>query len=115
MHFIKFIHLLFALGLIGLTSYCIFSKDTFFRGNIKKILLLMSIFALFTGALLVHQTPYNFHTPWIQAAFILLSIFMIGIVFSFYKKIDHPFFYSILLVLLILISQDAVRKMTFFK
>ncbi len=75
----------------------------------------MSVFALMTGVLLVYQTPYIFHTPWIQTAFILLSIFIIGILFSLYKKIDHPFFYSILLILLILISQDAVRKMTFFQ
>jgi FtsH-binding integral membrane protein len=115
MHFIKFIHLLFALGLVGLTASCILSKNIFFRKNAKKILLLMSIFALMTGVLLVYQTPYTFHTPWIQAALILLGIFITGILFSFYKKIDHPFFYSILLILLILISQDAVRKMTFFK
>jgi len=73
------------------------------------------VLALLTGALLIYPKHYSFHTPWVQMAFIIVSIFILGIiVLFFYKKMDHAFFYSILLVLLILISQDAIRKITFF-
>ena len=121
-HLIKFIHVLFALGLLGTTIYCL----TFFITtsprhalvSLNKFLLLLSLFAMLTGTLLVHPKNFTFQTPWIQAAYFLLFVYAVGIsLFLILKKINRwvgLFFYLILFTILILITHDAVTKTTLF-
>jgi len=71
---------------------------------------------MITGALLVHPQHFSFHTPWIQAAFLLSSLFMAGIIllmlFLPKKRGGLTAAYLFLLSLIVLITHDAVNKMT---
>ena len=113
-YFIKFFHLLFAMGLLGTVAFLFYSK------NIRpwyKILFCFSFFALLTGTLLVYPAHFTFHTPWIKAAYLLLSMFIAGLVGLFLYPIKNKkltkFIFLILFLLLLLITHDAVRKESF--
>ena len=125
--FIKFIHLLAALGLLGLTISCWIlvgaknfsdlQNDIFSRFN--KIILSLGALAMVTGTLLVYPKHFTFHTPWIQAAYLLLLIFC-GMIFSLllYKtKRKNSWIwrciYFVAIIILIGIVRDAVMKTTF--
>lgn len=129
-HFIKFIHVSLSLMLLGSAVFCLvvmISKkfataqlsrfDIIFQVN--KLILLFAIFAMLTGTFLVYPKNFSFHTPWIQAAYLLGFIFCLGILFLifFKKKIKNKIIwfclYSFLLAILIAITHDAVTKTTF--
>jgi hypothetical protein len=137
--FIKFIHLLLTLGLLSSAIYCLIvigsrqfatrvsSRQNLFRLN--KIILILGLFAMLTGTLLVIPKHFTFHTPWIQAAYVLLMIFGLGIaslallkkkrlfqkdrVISRKERLGWQVAYLILIIILIGIIHDAVTKTTF--
>lgn len=121
--FIKFIHVLFAIGLIGGTSYCLVAVGSkkFNWMWCNKHLIYFSIAALITGVLLVYPTHFTFHTAWIKAAFLLVFVFCTGILILFLIKnkiaLKNLWFWRVmylaLVVILILITHDAVTKTTF--
>jgi len=137
-HIVKFIHLVFALGLLGLAIYCLLligskkfgmttrnHRQRIIRSN--KILLLFSLLAMITGSLLVIPKHFTFHTPWIQAAYILLLVFGVGIALltllkrkrvsrrgiSNTERFGWLVAYCFLIMILIGIVHDAVMKATF--
>lgn len=94
-------------------------------------MLLISLFILVTGTFLVLPRHFTFHTPWIQAAYLLTMIYFICIsvliLLKKYRlmkedtgKISKPkqllwrLAYIFLLVLLTLVVHDAVTKTTLF-
>lgn len=117
---IKFIHLLITLGLLGLTFHCVTAKGTLNLKRINVTLLSLSVLAIATGTLLVYPKHFTFHTPWIQAAYVLVVGFClcIGSMVFFNRKICVPKnllrgIYLILFTLLVLVIHDAVTKTTF--
>jgi len=119
---IKFAHILLALSLLGLTTYCLSLTNAKHRTElvfINKNLLIIGFFALLTGSLLVYPKHFNFHTPWIQAAYLLLIIYgiTIGLCIKFSKKIAQTWIgrciYLTLIAILMIIIHDAVMKDTF--
>ncbi len=119
---VKFAHILTALALLGLTSYCLFVASGRHRVSLlffNKSLLIISFFALLTGSLLVYPKHFNFHTPWIQAAYVLLIMYGLALRFSikFFHHMTKTWlwrsFYVILIFILILIIHDAVTKQPF--
>jgi hypothetical protein len=118
---LKFIHVLVALGLLSFTSYCLIllgSKQFDTLTLFNKLLLYLSPLAMLTGTLLVHPKHYTFHTPWIQAAYLLLILFMSCIMLLTFKGKYKPawlyqLIYFSLVLVLIVITHDAVRKATF--
>ncbi|MCD6038786.1 MAG: hypothetical protein K0S27_186 [Gammaproteobacteria bacterium] len=118
---LKFAHVLLALGLLGLTSCCFIaggSKHYPILSVLNNILLYLSFFALLTGTLLVHSKHYTFHTAWIQAAYFFLTFFIFIISLLILKKNNlprwlYPGVYLFLIILLIIIMHDAVRKVAF--
>ena len=71
---------------------------------------------MISGSLLIYPKGYTFHTHWIQAAYLLLSIFVLSIFLLKYLKYFKylKIIYFILILLLIFIIRDAVTKTTFF-
>jgi hypothetical protein len=118
--FLKFIHVIFALSLFGGTLYCLTAKHNLIASSTKP-LLFMSLLAMLTGTLLVYPKHFTFHTPWIIAAYTLLFLVMLGILFLFSLKkkgiFNRPWnlrvTYFILGLLLLFIIHDAVTKTTF--
>jgi uncharacterized membrane protein YozB (DUF420 family) len=126
-NFLKFIHLLLTLSLLGSVGYClallisknrIANRPLIYRLN--KIILVLAFFAMLTGTFLVHPKHFTFHTPWIQAAYILIVCFSLGLfalMFLSKKQIRFSgiaiFFYLLLLLVLVFIVHDAVTKTTF--
>lgn len=123
---IKFIHLLLTLGLLGSTVFCIvligtkkLTSSRFYQSC--KIILLLALLVAFTGTLLVHPRHFTFHTPWIQAAYLLIISFIISILLLMHVRkkqveINHwpwQLAYCGLVILLITIIHDAVTKTTF--
>jgi len=129
----KCIHLLFGTALLGIFM---FNYLILLRQNNSILLkislkidycLLGTIVVMFiTGTLLVPEYQWTYHTPWIEAAYGLLSVITLlifnNIIFK-RKKIKNPvqslnflFHLSQLIgmVILILISKDAVTKHTWF-
>lgn len=118
---IKFAHILIALSLLGLTSYCMTLTSAKQRTRLiffNKSLFIISFFALLTGSLLVYPKHYTFHTHWIQAAYLLIIIYgmMIGFSILYMKRIAQAWVwrcvYGVLIFILILIIHDAVTKHT---
>jgi hypothetical protein len=121
-YIIKFVHVLFALSLLGLTVYCLSLTNAKYQTRLlffNKNLLMISFFALITGSLLVYPKHFTFHTPWIQAAYLLIIIYgiMIGLFIAFSKKITRVWIwrclYLSLIAILVIIIHDAVTKHTF--
>lgn len=121
-HFIKFFHVLIALGLMSLILCCLILIGPSNQKIIKqfnKTLLLLSPFALITGTLLVHPKHFTFHTPWILAAYLFLFVFcaIIAYILTFQKSFSGKWrwraVYLILMGILIVIVHDAVSKSSF--
>lgn len=122
-NFLKFFHLIFALGLLGSVFICMISIDSknkiFNRFN--QFILLLAFLAMITGTFLVHPKNYTFYTPWIQAAYLLIFIFsFIVLLLLFLRKkfgqiprVLELFIYLLLVVLLLFVIHDAVTKTTF--
>jgi hypothetical protein len=109
-HFVKFIHILCALGLLGGTTYR-FMAITF---RLNKLFLLLAGLAILTGTLLIYPTHFTFHTPWIIAAYLLTFFYILGVTLSLFLKTPSRLIYFFLMVTLILIIHDAVTKTTLF-
>lgn len=120
-YFIKFIHLLCTLGLLGIVGYCLVSriKQSVFPRTLNKLMLLLAAGAAFTGTLLIYPKHFTIHTPWIKAAYVFVFAFVLGLVFLIktqnHVKLArfHPIIYVALLVILVCITHDAVTKTTF--
>lgn len=122
-HFVKFFHLLSALGLLGIVflcwNLCRAPYHSRFRGNdfLHRMLFALSLIALITGTLLVYPKNYTFHTPWIKAAYLLLSLFIIIASLLNMRKLKNKQLllgiYSLLIMMLLIVAHDAVRKSTF--
>jgi uncharacterized membrane protein YozB (DUF420 family) len=117
---IKFIHLLITLSLLGLTFHCVTTKDTLNLKRINITLFCLGVFAILTGTLLVYPKHFTFHTPWIQAAYVLVVSFCLcvgAMIFFPQKSYTRKSFlrgvYFILLMLLVVVIHDAVTKTTF--
>src|SRR3989344_3989385 len=107
-HFIKFIHILCVLGLLGGTTYSLVAVT--FRLN--KIFFLLAGLAILTGTLLIYPTHFTLHTPWIIAAYLLTFAYILGVRLSLFLKKPSRLIYFILMMILILIVHDAVTKST---
>ncbi len=119
-YLVKFLHLIFALSLLGGTLYSFLAVNSKkFKFRFMNIhLLIFSVFAAITGTFLIYPAHFTFQTPWIQAAYLLLSIFVaaiMGIIFfgNREKKFLLRALYFILFFVLMLIVHDAVVKGTF--
>lgn len=120
--FLKFTHLLCVLGLMGTLSYGV-TNGSHGRpvGRFLAPLIGLSVLAMLTGTLLVHPKHYTFHTPWIQAAYLLAGLFLLGIIgFSLAEKRYRLFlphwrlgFGAVFLMVLLMIANDAINKTTF--
>lgn len=132
---LKFIHLLCVLGLLGSVMYCLTSVGSkklvgtshYFFSHAKQlhnVILRLSALVMLTGTLLVHPKYFTFHTPWIEAAYIFLLIFCLGIIFVKKQVNSSKKFtssrrwiiqgcYCLLFIILLFIVHDAVTKTTF--
>jgi uncharacterized membrane protein len=142
-HALKLLHLLNGTLLLGtlISSYlvvlyagrqqsaCLFTsliRSTF----IFDIVVLLTLLAqLLTGSLLVHPRHYDFNTPWITAAYILLTVVVSLWILTIFTRINHyrrvahnnfvstpkrlHIYYALILIAVILIIHDAVTKYTF--
>lgn len=123
---LKFVHLLLTLGLLSSTIYCVtqvVSKQWSLADGIMlrmhKGILVQIVLVAITGTFLVYPKGFTFHTPWIQAAYIFITLFTLGILslIFFRKKIKYSWMgclvYLVLMAILIGIVHDAVMKETF--
>lgn len=81
-------------------------------------MLFISLVALITGTLLVVPKHFTFHTPWIQAAYLLITLFGLSIFLlikygSRLKPILQKLIYMTLILALVCVIHDAVTKTTF--
>lgn len=115
-NFLKFFHVLFALSLLGFTTYSFLFTHKMTQQKTNPFLFLIGIFALLTGTFLVHPKHFTFHTPWILTAYFLLFLFFLGIFVLNYCKNNYwrKLISIVLIILLVLIVHDAVTKLTFF-
>jgi cell division protein FtsW (lipid II flippase) len=128
---LKFLHMLFTLGLSGAIIYCIIlvSSRKFALNNpyhhhkiyfINRALMWLMTFTILTGTLLIYPKHFTFHTPWIQAAYTLVLVFsmIVGLLIVLAKKNSQQkrwlwlLAYMLLAVILIGIIRDAVTKTT---
>lgn len=121
-YFVKFFHLIFALGLLGLTAACLFqaNRNSASLLRLNNMIFLFAFIAALTGTFLVYPKHFTFHTPWIQAAYLLVLLFCAGIfLISVLKKTFSQrliwvtrLLYVPLIFILLLIMHDAVTKTT---
>lgn len=113
-YLLKFIHLLCTLSLLGLIIYIVLFAPNRMK-QLSRLMLYLSLLALMTGTLLIYPKHFSFHTPWIQAAYLLIVVFATGIIFL--RRIEKKFLQRTgliaLSVILLLIVHDAVTKTTF--
>lgn len=114
---LKFLHIVVALSLVGTVISCGVSA---IRGKFPertRPLVALCLCALASGSLLVIPKHYTFTTPWIMAAYLLVSFFILITVLGFFLKKNQRFLttaaYLILATLLVIIIHDAVTKSTF--
>lgn len=127
---IKFSHLVLALGIFGMLVCCMlatfkqhlvtYNNQTLI--NIELGIVIMMGIGMVTGALLTYPRGFTFHTPWIRAAFELLtvSIVMLGLQILWRRKATispvrqglFRFNYVLILVMMILVIHDAITKHT---
>lgn len=123
-HLLKFIHVIAALSLLGLTFYCLTTRihtQKIALNVVTKNMLWFSALALLTGTFLTYPKHFTFHTPWIQAAYLLTTLFILTVfLLRFFKnalpKLPHwgwQLIISCLIILLILVIHDAVTHSTF--
>lgn len=128
-YFIKFIHILCVLGLLGTAIYnaLLLSPKKIVMNNsagypayfLNKSMLILALLSMLTGTLLVYPKHFTFHTHWVQAAYLLLLFFGFGVVGLnwLHKKQKSVWTKSlvclILIALLFFIIHDAVTKNTF--
>lgn len=137
---IKFIHLLCVLSSVGLVAAEIFpqrarrgistqchtmaqsytSAVKNYRPGVTYIGAFIALAAI-TGCLLVYPKGYTFHTPWIEAALLLASTVIVGLLVMHglqgpSQKKTYGLLRSLLslflLIILLVIIHDAVQKTT---
>ena len=133
MDFLTLIHFISSVTLTG-TVIAGLACVTLFSGSFARYkfcffidaLIFLMIFAeCASGGLLVNAHKLSFHTPWIDAAFLLLSIMSALVISSFIIKLKiknnylkaikvSRVIYFLILILIILISRDAIMKSTYF-
>ena len=122
--FLKFIHLLLTLSLLGSAVCCLIlaslqknSLNTL--TTLNRTMLWLLVFTVITGTLLVYPKHFNFHTPWIQAAYVLVFLCgtLISLLLACRKKYQGRWLwgmsYLFLLGLLVIVVHDAASKTTF--
>ena len=138
MDFLTLIHLISVVTLIGaviaglmcVTFFARYKDDKNvmalkFSFFIDALIFLMIFIACASGTLLVNSHKFSFYTSWIDAAYLLLSIITIltGLSFFIKLKIKNNYLkaikisrivYFLILILIILISRDAIMKSTYF-
>jgi len=113
---VKFVHIIIALSLLGMVGFTWSQPGTLRIVTLQKILLPLVILAMITGSLLVYPKHFDFHTPWIQAAFLLCSVFAIFVLCMRYVIKDPQkiwlwrLSFGGLIVILVAIIHDAVTK-----
>ncbi len=114
-HWVKCIHLVAALGLLGTSVYCFMTAaPTRSESHLLRHMLYLGLIALITGSLLVYPSPFTFHTPWIKAAYLLvlacclLILLLAKISYAFFRRVAS----MVLMILIIVIMHDAVTKTT---
>ncbi len=121
---LKFIHLILTLSLLGSTMCCLFlagfqKTSLTALTPLNRAILWLLVFTALTGTLLVYPKHFTFHTPWIQAAYILvfLSGALVSLLLALRRKNPWRWIgkvsYVFLLILLIVVIHDAVSKTTF--
>jgi hypothetical protein len=117
---LKFIHVIIALSLVGLTLYCFKAAGSKrFSRRPPTILAGLALLALFTGTFLIYPRHFTFHTPWVQAAFILSFVFMTSawllmrLKQTLLRSNSLRIIYFFLILILFAITHDAVTKTTF--
>ena len=109
--------MLCALSILSLTGYCFAQSQSLRLKGINQTLLWVTSLTMSTGALLVHPKHFSFHTPWIQAAILLSSTYLVGlfllILYPPKKRGGLMAAYLLLWTLMVLITHDAVNKTTF--
>ena len=122
--FVKCIHLLLTLGLLGSTIVCLILAGSNkipadFITRLNRTMLWLAAFAVLTGTLLIYPKHFTFHTPWIQAAYLLVFVFGTAVSLLVYwrnqltSRWGWIVSYVILSGTLIAIVHDAVTKTTF--
>lgn len=123
-YLLKFLHVVIAISLLASAFFCLATSGSknYLRNRLHKNMLWLALLAAMTGSLLVHPQKFTFHTHWILAAYLLVFIFSIGILFLIFlnkkqfwgkKKLESLVYFG-LIILLILVVQDAVTKTTYF-
>lgn len=111
-YFIKFLHILTALSLMGVVLLGITNQKFHF---LQKIFLILGFIAFISGSALVYPSHFTFHTPWIMAAYLLLGTF--ALITLLLKKIKNikiaTGLYILLFFILTFVIHDAVLKSTF--
>ncbi len=90
--------------------------------RLDSVLLALLVLVAISGTYLVQLKGFTFHTPWVQAAYLLVIIAMISLGFIINKKYRNkriltssPLFqgvYLLLFLLMVIITHDAVTKNT---
>lgn len=123
---VKFLHVMFAMVLIGSIFFCFSltqkitepstSQKNVLFSTLQKIIISMSVFAGITGSLLIYPKHYTIHTHWIITAYLLLTGFILLIIYAHKIRSRTIWlgFCTLCLCLLIAIVHDAVLKQTFF-
>lgn len=136
-YILKFFHILCVLGLLGFIMHPIISITTknstgitrhtpLKINSLHKYILWLSLLVMLTGTFLVYPKHFTFHTPWVQAAYLLLILFCLGILLLQNQTKNTPHIsedkrfvllcsYIFLLIVLTCITHDAVTKTTFFR
>jgi hypothetical protein len=120
-HFVKFFHLLFALGLLSIVMRsAMLTGPERSQTRRDNVMIGLALLAMMTGTLLVYPKHFTFHTPWIQAAYLLVTLFCVAVIGLIYLKKQHVsrlwlinLSYFALAILLLLVIHDAVTKTTF--
>ncbi len=124
--FLKFLHVILAMMLLGIVLLNCLSR----MKNSRRVFLQIGLLAGITGTLLIYPRHFTLHTPWIQAAFLLLGLFLVLVFFFapksqiavFESTSNHPkaasgwLWYAltpILALILMIIIHDAVMKTAF--
>lgn len=131
-HIIKFLHMLFTLGLFTAAIYCIalVSSRKFSQPNslqhrkiarLNRLMLWLLLFAILTGTALIYPKHFTFQTPWIDAAYVYALVASISLLllkkshlnFTSTRRELWLLAYFILLALLIVVIRDAVTKTSY--
>ena len=113
---VKLIHLLSVLGILSLTMTSLFFCHRPNTPRRDKLTLILLPLAFLTGLLLVYPRNYTFHTPWIIAACMMVpAIFILQYLQMRYVRgiVLKRFMLFLILILLLIVMQDAVTKQSF--